>query len=103
MRNVEQKKRLLSPDIARKKPSNNLFSCLLNSAFDRFLELRKLDDFYARVAGADSGIPFFDRMLGSIVRTIRPDFKMLANTALNSTRIARYCESQKGCASSLYD
>ena len=123
MQNVEPTKRVLSLAFERKLPTNNLFSGLLEGTLDRILHLRKLDDFYARVAGANFDIPFVDRilkeldlqyelgdkdsmqiprtgplvvisnhplgmvdgiLLGSIFRTIRPDFKMLANNALNT-------------------
>src|SRR5215813_10060625 len=122
MQNVEPNRRLFNLDIARKETSNNIFSSLLGSAFERLLHLRELDDFYARVAGTDSDVPFVEKilaeldlqyeigdrdlihiprtgplvivanhplgmadgiLLASIVRAVRPDFKMLANIALN--------------------
>ena len=128
MENVERKRRRSSLVFERKKTSNNPISCLLENTINSLLHLRKLDDFYARVARADFDIPFVDRilkeldlqyelrdkdsmqiprtgplvvvanhplgmadgiLLGSIIRTIRPDFKMIANSALSSVHELR--------------
>src|SRR5262245_15162968 len=128
MQNVESKRRLFSLDVIKRGPYDHQLAPLLESAFDRIFHLRELGDFYARVARADSDIPFVDRilqeldlkyelgdrgstqiprtgplvvvanhplgmadgiLLGSIFRTMRKDFKMLANSSLNTVHELR--------------